>query len=521
MIDRSAGRGRECRRGRRSRRASRPCRPWCRPARPTARPASDRSASSPEPQGHRGHLAQVRRHRLDHRPHGGDDDGRVAGRVLLGVGDAAQGRQPAADRVGPRRQPLVRQRLPGREQRDVVVADQVTDRRRPRPPPPGRSRSPAAPGHRDPADPGKAVGQRRGHERPDRRRPGDPMGDRAGRRSRSSAKNGSANAAVSRPRSAPELTCQTLLSITLLTPETPRRSDEGLTGQPTRRRRTPVTASGAANRPPQHRARSASRPEGRPVMRRCPGDPPWCNGSTLDFGSNGSGSNPGGGADCPRLTRRSESAACQRVTLSVARQHSAVAAGSGAAAVAGLPSDPGSPVAVVGPPFGVVDEPARTPRSHFAGGMSCAPRVIRPDFDTRNRIPAAMSSCRRHRAGRRRRHPNEVEPAEGAARARRQADALACAALRRRAVAHPAGGRTRSRPRRGRASSSPSRRDLPTVVTAIQDQQLGTGHACACALEVTGDLTGTVLVTYGDVPLLQTATLDARSPTSTRPAATR
>ena len=51
--------------------------------------------------------------------------------------------------------------------------------------------------------------------------------------------------------------------------------------------------------------------------------------------------------------------------------------------------------------------------------------------------------------------------------------------------------------------------DLPPVVTAIQDQQLGTGHACACALAATGELTGTVLVTYGDVPLLQTATLTA------------
>ena len=51
--------------------------------------------------------------------------------------------------------------------------------------------------------------------------------------------------------------------------------------------------------------------------------------------------------------------------------------------------------------------------------------------------------------------------------------------------------------------------DLPPVVAAIQDQQKGTGHACACALEVTGDLTGTVLVTYGDVPLLRTETLQA------------
>ena len=51
--------------------------------------------------------------------------------------------------------------------------------------------------------------------------------------------------------------------------------------------------------------------------------------------------------------------------------------------------------------------------------------------------------------------------------------------------------------------------DLPPVLVAIQDQQLGTGHACACALEVTGALTGTVLVTYGDIPLLRTSTLEA------------
>jgi bifunctional UDP-N-acetylglucosamine pyrophosphorylase/glucosamine-1-phosphate N-acetyltransferase len=47
------------------------------------------------------------------------------------------------------------------------------------------------------------------------------------------------------------------------------------------------------------------------------------------------------------------------------------------------------------------------------------------------------------------------------------------------------------------------------VVTAVQDEQLGTGHAAACALAITGSLTGTVLITYGDVPLLQTATLIA------------
>src|SRR6478752_5214770 len=51
--------------------------------------------------------------------------------------------------------------------------------------------------------------------------------------------------------------------------------------------------------------------------------------------------------------------------------------------------------------------------------------------------------------------------------------------------------------------------DLPKITTAVQEEQKGTGHACACALAVTGDLTGTVLVTYGDVPLLRTSTLAA------------
>ncbi|HYN57629.1 MAG TPA: bifunctional UDP-N-acetylglucosamine diphosphorylase/glucosamine-1-phosphate N-acetyltransferase GlmU [Motilibacterales bacterium] len=43
----------------------------------------------------------------------------------------------------------------------------------------------------------------------------------------------------------------------------------------------------------------------------------------------------------------------------------------------------------------------------------------------------------------------------------------------------------------------------PHVATAVQDQQLGTGHAVQCALEAAGDVSrGTVVVTYGDVPLL-------------------
>jgi bifunctional UDP-N-acetylglucosamine pyrophosphorylase / glucosamine-1-phosphate N-acetyltransferase len=49
-----------------------------------------------------------------------------------------------------------------------------------------------------------------------------------------------------------------------------------------------------------------------------------------------------------------------------------------------------------------------------------------------------------------------------------------------------------------------------TVSVAVQEVQHGTGHAVRCALdELPGGLGGTVLVTYGDVPLLDTATLSA------------
>lgn len=57
--------------------------------------------------------------------------------------------------------------------------------------------------------------------------------------------------------------------------------------------------------------------------------------------------------------------------------------------------------------------------------------------------------------------------------------------------------------------------DLPKVTTAIQEEQNGTGHACACAMEVTGPLSGTVIVTYGDVPLLRADTLRRLADTHT------
>jgi bifunctional UDP-N-acetylglucosamine pyrophosphorylase / glucosamine-1-phosphate N-acetyltransferase len=48
------------------------------------------------------------------------------------------------------------------------------------------------------------------------------------------------------------------------------------------------------------------------------------------------------------------------------------------------------------------------------------------------------------------------------------------------------------------------------VLTAVQDRRRGTGHAVSCGVaRLPGDLEGTVLVSYGDVPLLDAATLRA------------
>lgn len=45
------------------------------------------------------------------------------------------------------------------------------------------------------------------------------------------------------------------------------------------------------------------------------------------------------------------------------------------------------------------------------------------------------------------------------------------------------------------------------VEFARQNEQLGTGHAVMCALEVTGELTGSVVVLSGDVPLVRAETI--------------
>ncbi|MGH3439952.1 MAG: bifunctional UDP-N-acetylglucosamine diphosphorylase/glucosamine-1-phosphate N-acetyltransferase GlmU [Sciscionella sp.] len=48
------------------------------------------------------------------------------------------------------------------------------------------------------------------------------------------------------------------------------------------------------------------------------------------------------------------------------------------------------------------------------------------------------------------------------------------------------------------------------VTSCVQERQLGTGHAVSCALaQLPSGLSGTVLVTYGDVPLLDSTTLAA------------
>jgi bifunctional UDP-N-acetylglucosamine pyrophosphorylase / glucosamine-1-phosphate N-acetyltransferase len=49
----------------------------------------------------------------------------------------------------------------------------------------------------------------------------------------------------------------------------------------------------------------------------------------------------------------------------------------------------------------------------------------------------------------------------------------------------------------------------PHVMTAVQEQQLGTGHAVQVALDQLTDLSGDVIVTMGDVPMLSGETLTA------------
>ncbi|HTU08867.1 MAG TPA: NTP transferase domain-containing protein, partial [Trebonia sp.] len=47
----------------------------------------------------------------------------------------------------------------------------------------------------------------------------------------------------------------------------------------------------------------------------------------------------------------------------------------------------------------------------------------------------------------------------------------------------------------------------PDALIVVQDQQLGTGHAVRMVTEAVGVFQGTVVVTYGDMPLLRGQTL--------------
>ncbi|MHA6801153.1 bifunctional UDP-N-acetylglucosamine diphosphorylase/glucosamine-1-phosphate N-acetyltransferase GlmU [Bounagaea algeriensis] len=64
----------------------------------------------------------------------------------------------------------------------------------------------------------------------------------------------------------------------------------------------------------------------------------------------------------------------------------------------------------------------------------------------------------------------------------------------------------------GRDAVTPHLDELSTsldrpISTAVQQQQLGTGHAVARGLDALDETSGTVLVTYGDVPLLDSTTM--------------
>ena len=83
---------------------------------------SSRSMSSPDHQAHRGHVAQSLHLRLQHAADRGDDD--LRRRQLVVADHAPQHGQPTADRVRSGTEPLVRQRLPGRVVRDLVLPHQ-------------------------------------------------------------------------------------------------------------------------------------------------------------------------------------------------------------------------------------------------------------------------------------------------------------------------------------------------------------------------------------------------------------
>src|SRR6516162_4578946 len=57
--------------------------------------------------------------------------------------------------------------------------------------------------------------------------------------------------------------------------------------------------------------------------------------------------------------------------------------------------------------------------------------------------------------------------------------------------------------------SAEAARQAPDVSLVVQERQAGTGHAVRMVTEALGDLPGTVVVTYGDMPLLRGQTLAA------------
>jgi hypothetical protein len=114
-----------------------------------------------DPQPHRPQLAKAGGHRLHQAAHGRHHHGQRP--VLLRVGQPAQHGQPPAHRVRARRQPLVRQRLPGREHRDPLRPDQVADGR-------GQHLGLATGGGHREHRTTCGGGQRRDHHRPGRRR---------------------------------------------------------------------------------------------------------------------------------------------------------------------------------------------------------------------------------------------------------------------------------------------------------------------------------------------------------------
>ncbi len=59
------------------------------------------------------------------------------------------------------------------------------------------------------------------------------------------------------------------------------------------------------------------------------------------------------------------------------------------------------------------------------------------------------------------------------------------------------------------AVSDEARRIIPDVLSALQSERLGTAHAVAAARQTLEDFSGTVLMLYGDVPLIAAETLRA------------